>query len=232
MIYKRTGTIALLLLLLGTGTGLFGCAADTSSNGEALDAEFLTKRDHARKQAEQTPQRSVAEADIGLISDALTAWRLVVPLDRRHIDGNLLEEDHYWTIGRLCDAGYVRAAPDPEGDSRVNPAVVKLGGNGACDFAGWENPSDKHDCRARIHAHTNAGWGAVNCETSVYEQLERRDCCSAHNSPGCDDSVPGFGSISECVCDNDSYCCTTAWDSFCAAEIAFFGCAPRNFCRP
>lgn len=43
--------------------------------------------------------------------------------------------------------------------------------------------------------------------------------CCATGGPGCWD-LP----TQNCVCDSDSYCCTTAWDGQCAGEVTSFGC--------
>jgi hypothetical protein len=44
-------------------------------------------------------------------------------------------------------------------------------------------------------------------------------CCSTSNTPGCSNQ-----SIQSCVCAQDSYCCTTAWDSACVNGVTSFGC--------
>ena len=45
------------------------------------------------------------------------------------------------------------------------------------------------------------------------------DCCVANLSPGCEDA-----DVESCVCDQDSYCCETDWDSICVDEVEEFGC--------
>lgn len=45
------------------------------------------------------------------------------------------------------------------------------------------------------------------------------DCCEPSNSPGCDSWA-----IESCVCDQDPYCCNTAWDGMCVDEVEQFGC--------
>jgi hypothetical protein len=44
-------------------------------------------------------------------------------------------------------------------------------------------------------------------------------CCGDNATPGCIDDL-----VEACVCAADSYCCTTAWDAQCAAEVDSFGC--------
>ncbi len=44
------------------------------------------------------------------------------------------------------------------------------------------------------------------------------DCCEA-GDPGCNDPA-----IEACVCAQDPYCCDTAWDEQCVAEVDSFGC--------
>lgn len=46
------------------------------------------------------------------------------------------------------------------------------------------------------------------------------DCCAPGASPGCDDST-----CTDCVCGNDSFCCTTGWDITCAGQAVTL-CAP------
>jgi hypothetical protein len=153
---------------------------------------------------------------IGEVVQAIGTWRLNVPVDRRIFTGNIREQDFYYTVGTACSPGFERATPT--GWAEKNPKVVKLSGNGACDFVGWESP-DPSDCRARIHAHTNAFWGGVECETSVFEEAATAQCCSAHPTQGCDNF-----DVASCVCDRDPFCCDNFWDSLCAAEVTSFGC--------
>jgi len=44
------------------------------------------------------------------------------------------------------------------------------------------------------------------------------DCCSSHGGRGC--QVP---TVSECVCDQDAYCCDTQWDATCAGRANLCG---------
>lgn len=48
---------------------------------------------------------------------------------------------------------------------------------------------------------------------------EGGDCCVASDAPGCDDAT-----VQACVCDQDSYCCNTAWDGVCVDEVESLGC--------
>lgn len=45
------------------------------------------------------------------------------------------------------------------------------------------------------------------------------ECCSPSGMPGCMDQA-----VEQCVCAQDDYCCTTAWDDTCVLEIGDFGC--------
>lgn len=212
-------------LLFCMSAALGACAADTqpaeptyvleagAAGGAATD-QLPAERDASRAQAPKPDE-------VGGSLQALVASRLNVPVDRRHFGGNIVPEDLFYTVGDACADGY----------ERDSVRAGKTSGNGYCEFAGWESP-DEHDCHARIHAHTNEFWGGIWCETSVFERLsERTSCCAPHASPGCDDSALGFPDIEQCVCDRDSYCCSTAWDEYCATEVSAFGCAPRNYCR-
>jgi hypothetical protein len=186
--------------------------------GQAAVLPLEAERDAARAEA---AEQAATPNEVGVSRQALTSSRLNVPVDRRHFGGNILVEDLYYTVGTLCAEDYER--------DRVESA--KTSGNGFCEFVSWESP-DNHDCRARIHVQTNAFWGGVWCETSVFEKLsERASCCEAQTTPGCDDSTLEYPNIEQCVCSRDSYCCSTAWDEYCAAEVVAFGCAPRNYCQ-
>jgi hypothetical protein len=44
-------------------------------------------------------------------------------------------------------------------------------------------------------------------------------CCVASGSPGCGDAA-----VQACVCAQDSYCCSTAWDTACVGEVTSLGC--------
>jgi hypothetical protein len=45
-------------------------------------------------------------------------------------------------------------------------------------------------------------------------------CCEAGTEAGCPDAA-----VQQCVCDEDPYCCDTAWDDLCVQEVDDFGCA-------
>ena len=49
-------------------------------------------------------------------------------------------------------------------------------------------------------------------------------CCTADDGPGC-----SVGRIEQCVCDDDPYCCNTAWDATCVGKITSLGCGT---CEP
>lgn len=44
-------------------------------------------------------------------------------------------------------------------------------------------------------------------------------CCDPLEVPGCSDPV-----LEQCICDDDPFCCDTAWDSLCVLEVDDFGC--------
>jgi len=45
--------------------------------------------------------------------------------------------------------------------------------------------------------------------------ISEQYCCDSQPAPGCDNNV-----CVECVCEEDSYCCVSAWDNFCSATAA------------
>jgi hypothetical protein len=44
-------------------------------------------------------------------------------------------------------------------------------------------------------------------------------CCEPHDTPSCDDQA-----VADCVCAQDTFCCTDAWDDLCVNEVIEFGC--------
>jgi len=47
-----------------------------------------------------------------------------------------------------------------------------------------------------------------------------RDCCTQHDSPGCNDAA-----IEACVCAEHPECCEEAWTTFCPVWVTLSGCA-------
>jgi hypothetical protein len=45
-------------------------------------------------------------------------------------------------------------------------------------------------------------------------------CCDALEEPGC----PAEPAVEACVCQDDEYCCSSAWDDWCVAEVDALGC--------
>jgi len=54
-------------------------------------------------------------------------------------------------------------------------------------------------------------------------QFECGDCLTVRNLPGC-----SVQEVSDCVCASDSFCCISAWSSFCIGEVFIFNC--DQFC--
>ena len=54
-------------------------------------------------------------------------------------------------------------------------------------------------------------------------QFECGDCLTVRNLPGC-----SVQEVSDCVCASDSFCCISAWSSFCIGEVFTFNC--DQFC--
>lgn len=51
------------------------------------------------------------------------------------------------------------------------------------------------------------------------------DCCTVQTGPGCNDS-----DIQSCVCDDDAFCCSDAWDVVCVGKVGSLLCGPS--CNP
>jgi hypothetical protein len=45
------------------------------------------------------------------------------------------------------------------------------------------------------------------------------NCCSEATTPGC-----ASADVQSCVCDDDAYCCDTAWDELCVQKVDELGC--------
>ncbi len=67
------------------------------------------------------------------------------------------------------------------------------------------------------------GDGILQIDEITFEGMhccgEPSHSCCESGGPGCDDPV-----IQACVCDQDPYCCETAWDELCIAAIAVGDC--------
>ena len=59
------------------------------------------------------------------------------------------------------------------------------------------------------------------------------DCCEVHSEPGCN-SVCGVpdGSVEQCVCNVDDFCCVVTWDSVCVEIVELFSCADCSETNP
>ncbi len=95
------------------------------------------------------------------------------------------------------------------------------GSDGLCDCdstCDW----DQDDCGGGTgcgDGKCGAGETCTSCPEDCGYCAGTGDCCAAHDSVGCKDAT-----IQNCVCDQDSYCCTTQWDGMCAAEVESMGC--------
>ncbi|AUX45240.1 uncharacterized protein SOCE26_067210 [Sorangium cellulosum] len=105
-----------------------------------------------------------------------------------------MEEDHYPEFGGMCRAGHERVRVD-----------VSWTGNIACEFAGWVNPDNPADCRARIHVHTNAFWGGGECRATSFEGRSNLFRCAGRREG--EDHCGGGGPLAPngqpaCFCDD------------------------------
>ncbi|MDC0679655.1 hypothetical protein [Sorangium atrum] len=181
MLIRNTCAVV-LASLLG-----FGCAVDAGDTGD-LD-EDRVELDGA--------------ADEGAVGSDAEALAVGAPRRRasfsQHYGGNIVEEDHYPEFGGMCAPGYERVRVD-----------VSWNGNGACEFAGWVNPGNPADCRARLHVHTNAFWGGGTCTATSFEARSNLYTCAGRTRNYCGGAGPqdaGGGPV--CFCDN---LCTVSGD--------------------
>jgi hypothetical protein len=60
---------------------------------------------------------------------------------------------------------------------------------------------------------------SLGCGVCAPPDVPSPDCCTESTVPGCGDP-----SIESCVCEQDDYCCSTAWDAICVNEVEGLGC--------
>lgn len=100
---------------------------------------------------------------------------------------NVVEQDHWRTVGSDCSSGF----------KRVDPPKAFWQGNGACEFREWINPDNIFDCRARFHAHTNS-FGGGSCTMTILEERASAGSCRTRAGLLCG----GAGSSGACFCDD------------------------------
>ncbi len=158
----------------------FGCAVDAGDTG-GLDEDL----EELAGAADEEAVASHAEAL------AVGAPRRHASFSR-HYGGNIMEEDHYPEFGGMCSPGYERVNVD-----------VRWNGNGACEFAGWVNPGNPTDCRAKLHVHTNAFWGGGECIATSFEARSNVYTCGDRLRNYCGGAGPQpNGAAPVCFCDN------------------------------
>ncbi|WP_437670230.1 hypothetical protein [Sorangium sp. So ce131] len=157
-----------------------GCAVDAGDEG-VLDEDL---------------EELVDAADDEEVESAAQAATISAPRRHsrfsRHYGGNIMEEDHYPEFGGMCSPGYERVRVD-----------VSWSGNGACEFAGWVNPDNPTDCRAKLHVHTNAFWGGGECRATSFEARSNLYTCAGRTTNYCGGAGPsadGGGPV--CFCNN------------------------------
>jgi hypothetical protein len=74
---------------------------------------------------------------------------------------------------------------------------------------------DPYCCDTRWDALCAQHVVTLECGTCA----ETTSCCAGHGAAGCDD-----GSVEACVCAEDPYCCTTAWDHLCVGQVETLEC--------
>ena len=105
----------------------------------------------------------------------------------------------YCSEGTACDGECVDVYNDPDncGDCGISCAADESCMSAQC-VADEPDPTDG--------GGDDGGVGVGNC-------------CAAHAGTGCT-----VDAIEQCVCAQDDYCCTTAWDATCAGEVESFNC--------
>ena len=104
-------------------------------------------------------------------------------------------------------------------------------GNGTCE-SGETCQTCKKDCGACGTCGNNTCEYGENCESCTQDCGTCAPECTPKSSgtPG----APGCGGCGceKCVCDDDPYCCSTAWDSSCVSQCNDCGgnCPSPNYC--
>jgi hypothetical protein len=120
-------------------------------------------------------------------------------------------------------------ATGADGDGTNVPSsgdCCEANGTPGCDDAGLETcvcASDDYCCSNEWDDVCVGGIEKFGCGSCTDEETGDEpgpgDCCEAKPGPGC--SAPA---IESCVCAQDAYCCSTAWDALCVQQVASFGC--------
>jgi hypothetical protein len=116
----------------------------------------------------------------------------------RYFGGDLFAKHHSIVVGGLCRPGYERSrstSTSPNPVIRWNSSSGSTGGN--CNFESWLAPDDPFDCRANIHAFTEALGGQVTCYVDVYEERSARTCTDTRFGDRCG----GVSADRSCFCD-------------------------------
>lgn len=133
--------------------------------------------------------------------------------------------------GEDCDDGNVAPGDGCDENCELEPVcgngIIEAGEQ--CDD-GNTLPGD--GCGENCQAETECGNGILElgeqcddgntapgdgCDEGC--QHEPGDCCDEGQAPGC-----AHPAIEMCVCAKDPFCCETAWDQICVAEVVEFGC--------
>lgn len=203
-------------------------AEETDPSALALDPDFVASGDERL-----LPQLDGSDAAEGAPSDLDAAPSEASPLGtanfalgiprvwahrQRHFGGNFVEQIHFPTIskrdllkpygdevglGQRCSPGYERSG-EPE---------IRSTGFGHCRFAGWLNPDDKRDCRAKLEVKTAAFFGSNVCEWKVFEERaaggscgRRGEYCGGEGNDGSCFCDPGCQLIGDCCLDYRDQC--------------------------
>jgi hypothetical protein len=121
------------------------------------------------------------------------------------------------------------------GDTTTSSTTSSTTSGGAATSAGAESGSNADDGGDGPSFDIGGGRGASGGESSSGPSEPPPDppppydgdCCVAGEGTGCGDDA-----VSTCVCADDAYCCDTAWDDLCVAEVTNLGCGICGGARP
>jgi hypothetical protein len=118
--------------------------------------------------------------------------------------GSVFEQSFPSTLGCAISAGFRRST-----------FTVSNTGAGDCNAVGWTT-ADPHDGRVNVIIKNSAGFLSGTCHVTVTADSE---ACT-HNR--CSTGGALFAVCDSCatqICTADPFCCNSAWDSICVAEV-------------
>ncbi|MBI3386971.1 MAG: hypothetical protein HY027_04430 [Deltaproteobacteria bacterium] len=119
--------------------------------------------------------------------------------------------------GTACDGaelGCKANFTDPESATQFDPITLTLNAGQMLAITVYGSGSQSGSYQLIINASLHPTVTPTPTPT-VTPTPTPGDCCEANTTAGCDDST-----CAACVCELDSFCCTSQWDGLCAVEAS------------